>query len=196
MPEFKAGTQRLRGEVDAMGQWSLGADQRAFWWLVREGEGVRESAQLLGYDAHAGLSWARRTGGVRPELACHIPAGRYLYLEERIEILVGVRLGLSIRQIAAGLGRAPSTVLRELRRQRGPQYRTGALIRRSTGPRGRGRPRTRRCDYQPRKAQRDAERAASAAATRPGSWPADRGCGTGSKRCWKRSTHPSRSRPR
>jgi transposase, IS30 family len=147
-----------------MGQWSLRADQRAFWWLVRGGEGIRESAQLLGYDAAVGLSWARRTGGVCPDFARVIPAGRYLYLEERIEILVGVRLGLSIRQIAAGLGRAPSTVHRELRRHHGPQYRTRALIRGRT--RTRGRPPIRGCAYDPRKAQRNAERAASAAAAR------------------------------
>jgi IS30 family transposase len=153
-----------------MSQWSLRADQRAFWWLVRGGEGIRESAQLLGYDAAVGLSWARRTGGVCPDFARVIPAGRYLYLEERIEILVGVRLGFSIRQIAAGLGRAPSTVQRELRRQQGPHYRTRALLRRRTRTRAnpRGRPPIRGCGYHPRKAQRDAERAASAAAARPG----------------------------
>jgi IS30 family transposase len=150
-----------------MGQWSLRADQVAFWWLVRAGEGVREAAVLLGYDAAVGLEWLRRTGGVCPDFAKRVPTGRYLYLEERIEILVGIRLGWSIRKIAAGLGRAPSTVLRELRRQRGPQYRTRALIRRHAGPRGRGRPQIRACDYEPRKAQREAERRASIAAARP-----------------------------
>lgn len=119
----------------------------------------------LGYGATAGLSWARRTGGVCPDFARSIPVGRYLCLEERIEILVGLRLGRSIREIARDLGRSPSTVQRELRRQNGPQYRTRGLLRRRDR-RGRGRPRTRVCAYEPRRAQREAEHRASAAARR------------------------------
>lgn len=87
-----------------MAQQSLRADMRAFWWLVRAGEGFREAALALGYDATAGLSWARRTGGVCPDFARSIPVGRYLCLEERIEILVGLRLGRSIREVARDLG--------------------------------------------------------------------------------------------
>jgi IS30 family transposase len=37
-------------------------------------------------------------------------------MSEREDILAGIERGRSIRQIAKGLGRAPSTVLRELRR--------------------------------------------------------------------------------
>jgi IS30 family transposase len=44
--------------------------------------------------------------------------GRYLSLAEREEIALGRAQGLSIRAIAARLGRAPSTVSRELRRNR------------------------------------------------------------------------------
>ena len=39
-----------------------------------------------------------------------------LRLEEREEISRGIAVGRSIRQIAQGLGRAPSTVSREIRR--------------------------------------------------------------------------------
>jgi transposase len=149
-----------------MGQHSLRSDMRAFWWLVRAGEGFREAAGLLGYDVAMGLKWARRTGGMCPDYARSVPVGRYLCLEERIEILVGARLDLSIRAIASGLGRAPSTVLRELRRQRGSQFRTRALLR-QRGRATRGRPRTGPCGYDPRRAQREAEVRASAAAQRP-----------------------------
>lgn len=44
------------------------------------------------------------------------PSGRFLSLTEREEIAVGLASGQSIRQIAAGLGRAPSTISREVRR--------------------------------------------------------------------------------
>jgi transposase, IS30 family len=42
------------------------------------------------------------------------PTGRRLSLEDRIEIRSGLERGRSLRQIALGLGRAPSTVGREL----------------------------------------------------------------------------------
>jgi IS30 family transposase len=45
-------------------------------------------------------------------------SSRFLSQEERIEIADLRHAGLSIRQIAQRLGRAPSTVSRELRRQR------------------------------------------------------------------------------
>jgi IS30 family transposase len=58
------------------------------------------------------------------------PSGRYLSFEEREEIAVGLAANRSIRQIAAVLGRAPSTVSREIARNRGRghswQYRAGA----------------------------------------------------------------------
>src|SRR6202795_1952669 len=44
-----------------------------------------------------------------------------LRLEEREEISRGIAVGRSIRQIAQGLGRAPSTVSREIRRNGGSQ---------------------------------------------------------------------------
>ena len=52
-------------------------------------------------------------------------SARYLSEEERITIADRHRTGESLRSIAAGLGRAPSTVSRELRRNRNPagQYR-------------------------------------------------------------------------
>ena len=53
-----------------------------------------------------------RTGGIRP-----VPKRRWvvrLSLAEREEISRGLAAGLSLRAIAAGLGRAPSTVSREV----------------------------------------------------------------------------------
>jgi len=54
----------------------------------------------------------KRTGGIRP-----VPRRRWelrLSLAEREEISRGLAAGLSLRSIAAGLGRAPSTVSREV----------------------------------------------------------------------------------
>ena len=60
-------------------------------------------------------SGLRRAGGVKangPGPVC----GRYLSVAEREEIAVGVAAGESLRSVAARLGRAPSTVSREVRR--------------------------------------------------------------------------------
>ena len=55
-----------------------------------------------------------------------------LRLEEREEISRGIAVGRSIRQIAQGLGRAPSTVSREIRRNGGSQaYRANRADRRA-----------------------------------------------------------------
>src|SRR5262249_39805760 len=56
-----------------------------------------------------------------------------LRFEEREEISRGIAVGRSIRQIAQGLGRAPSTVSREIRRNAGSQaYRANRADRRAT----------------------------------------------------------------
>ncbi len=55
-----------------------------------------------------------------------------LRLEEREEISRGIAVGRSIRQIAQGLGRAPSTLSREIRRNGGSQaYRANRADRRA-----------------------------------------------------------------
>src|SRR6202035_5150834 len=58
-------------------------------------------------------------GGIAP--ASRGRALATLRLEEREEISRGIAVGRSIRQIAQGLGRAPSTVSREIRRNGGSQ---------------------------------------------------------------------------
>jgi len=60
-----------------------------------------------------------RHGGIAP--ASRGRALAALRLEEREEISRGIAVGRSIRQIAQGLGRAPSTVSREIRRNGGRQ---------------------------------------------------------------------------
>ena len=86
----------------------------AFWDGVRAGLPVGEAGAAAGAGRSA-EEWFRRAGGVKangPGPVC----GRYLSVAEREEIAVGVAAGEPLRAIAARLGRAPSTVSREVRR--------------------------------------------------------------------------------
>jgi len=106
----------------------------------------------MGLAEHTGRRWFNQAGGVVPAHVQAKRSGRYLSLEEREEIFVSVQRGSSIRFIAKSLGRAPSTVLRELRRNMRHQYRTCSRLE------GRaGKHRTRPWDYRPSLAQRRAD---------------------------------------
>ncbi len=85
------------------------------------------AAREVGASRSAGNNWARGykvyrngrvVGFVSPldRLAVREVSSRYLSQDERIEIADLRQSGLSIRMIAARIGRAPSTVSRELRR--------------------------------------------------------------------------------
>src|SRR6266581_2801443 len=87
-----------------------------FWRLIRDGVVREEAAQQVGYNRKAGQRWFSQAGGVVPAYVTAKRSGRCLSVEEREEIYAGVERGDSIRLIARSLGRAPSTVQRELRR--------------------------------------------------------------------------------
>jgi IS30 family transposase len=147
-----------------MTRWAIRAERREFWLLVRDGASYKQAAARLGLNEATGPKWARQVGGVTPYYVSRpAPQGRYLSLDERIQIQVGMHLELSIRAIARGLGRAPSTVQRELDRNSRATYRARPHCRkrsvRQRGRRFRG-PNT----YTAHGAQRWAENRASAAA--------------------------------
>ena len=89
--------------------------EREFWRQVKAGSSVEAAARLAGVSTQTGQRRFRQAGGVIP--ADLSPgAGRYLSFAEREHIALGRAAGHSMRQIAAELGRAPSTVSRELAR--------------------------------------------------------------------------------
>lgn len=126
--------------------------RRQFWLLIKAGLVRKQAAVALGLNEWTGKEWFRQAGGVIPAFLSSPVSDRFLSFAEREEILVGVDHGDSIRVIAKDLGRAPSTVLRELRRNMQQPYRT------RLGCSPLGRPRTRPLDYRPSLAQRRAER--------------------------------------
>ena len=101
--------------------------QAGFWDGVRAGLRVGEAAGAAGVSKGKAQEWFAQAGGVKANGAEPV-SGRYLSAAEREEIALGVAEGRSFRQIAAGLGRAVSTVSREVARNgyRG-RYRYRAL---------------------------------------------------------------------
>jgi IS30 family transposase len=93
------------------------AQERAFWARWKRGESVRAIERTLGLQLKALQSVVVRHGGIAP--APRTRAARVLCLAEREEISRGVAAGHSCRAIARAMGRAPSTVSREIARHGG-----------------------------------------------------------------------------
>jgi transposase, IS30 family len=90
---------------------------RWFWLQISAGRSIEEAAAAVGVSLPTGRRWFADVGGVKPRCSKEGPRRRpRLTLGERVLIDVGVKLGKSIRKIAAELGRAPSTVMREIER--------------------------------------------------------------------------------
>jgi len=126
--------------------------RRQFWLTVKAGKLAGEAGSAVGVRQETGERWFRQAGGVIPAHVLEQPCGRYLSLLEREEIFAGVEHGESIRAIARRLSRAPSTVLRELRRNMQHMYRTDWRLAGKAG-----RHRVRPWDYRPSLAQKRAE---------------------------------------
>jgi IS30 family transposase len=87
------------------------------WERWRQGESLQKIAQLFGRN-HSSISRIlAETGGIRPARRCRSRLA--LTLAEREEISRAVVAGQSIRSIARSIGRAPSTISREIKRNGG-----------------------------------------------------------------------------
>ena len=119
-----------------------------FWKEVGAGALREEAAERVGLNRQTGKRWFRQAGGVIPAFVRATSSGHYLSFAEREEIFAGVERDEPIRSIARRLGRAPSTVQRELRRNMRHRYRTRERLRG-----GAGAPRRLAWDYRPSLAQ-------------------------------------------
>jgi IS30 family transposase len=122
--------------------------------LRARGWSIRAAAREVGVSRTAGNNWARGyktyrngiiVGSVPPleRLAVRQVSPRFLSQDERIEIADLRHAGMSIRQIGHRLGRAPSTISRELRRNATSRagYRPFEAHRAATARRARHHPR-------------------------------------------------------
>jgi IS30 family transposase len=90
--------------------------ERAFWAKIAEGMSSEDAAVAVGVSGPVGSRWFRQRGGMPASLRCEPSSGRYLLFVEREEIALLRAQAVGVREIARRIGRAASTVSRELRR--------------------------------------------------------------------------------
>jgi len=89
--------------------------EQTFWNHVRNGSSWTAACEAVGVHPRQGYRWRKANGGRIPTSPRAI-SGRYLSLDERLRIADAHLAGDGVRAIATTLGRAPSTISRELRR--------------------------------------------------------------------------------
>ncbi|MGV9915608.1 IS30 family transposase [Streptomyces tendae] len=126
----------IRKDRNRQGRKPLTRERAAYFQLMEQGYSTREAARIVGIDRRTGKKWRnghKRGRKVVPPIyqehghasvAAEDPEAppcgpsRYLQEHDRIHIADRLREKASVRQIAAELGRSPSTISREIRRNR------------------------------------------------------------------------------
>ena len=143
----------IRKDRRPQGPGQLTRERAAYFQLMQQGYSSKEACRIVGIDARTGQKWrnGRHASGRQKKAVPPIyqeappPAGpsRYLREADRIHIADRLREKAAVRAIAAELGRSPSTVSREIRRNRHPgngQYRPHAAQARADARRPRPKP--------------------------------------------------------
>ncbi|MFF0110994.1 IS30 family transposase [Streptomyces hirsutus] len=126
-------------------------EREAYSQLMQQGLSSKEACRIVGINEKTGRRWrngrsADRRQKAAPPLHLVVPPSgpsRYLREDDRIHIADRLREKATIRAIAAELGRSPSTISREIRRNRHPangQYRPHAAQTRADARRPRPKP--------------------------------------------------------
>jgi IS30 family transposase len=92
-----------------------GEHLRQFWDAIRNGLTTEDAAALASVSSAVGFRWFRNSGGMLPLKRCS-QSGRYLSFTEREEIAILYAQDITVREISRRLGRSPSTISREVRR--------------------------------------------------------------------------------
>lgn len=111
----------LRGKLRSPGRPPVARREHRhrFWVLIAAGLPSEDAAMEVGVSQPVGFRWFREAGGIPPShlsRSSNPLSGRYLSFAEREEIALLQAQGHGVREIARRLGRAPSTISRELRR--------------------------------------------------------------------------------
>ena len=89
--------------------------RQRFWAAIRRGLTSEDAAAEAGVSQPVGTRWFREAGGMAPITQAPL-SGRYLSFTEREEIALLRAQKCGVRESARRLGRSPSTISRELRR--------------------------------------------------------------------------------
>src|ERR687888_2653574 len=89
--------------------------RQRFWAAIARGERSDVAGVEAGVSPVVGVRWFREAGGMPPFSQAPL-SGRFLSFAEREEIAVLRAGGCGVREVARRLGRSPSTISRELRR--------------------------------------------------------------------------------
>lgn len=125
----------LREKLRSPGRPGVGLREtrREFWAFIAQGLSSEDAAMKVGISPPVGSRWFRTAGEMAPShlsLSSKSPSTRYLPLAEREEIATLQAQGHGVREVARRLGRAVSTISRELRRN--AATRSGGLDYRAT----------------------------------------------------------------
>ena len=107
----------MRGHMWSPGRPSTARreDRVRFWEAIARGLSTEEAAVKTGLSPAVGSRWFRQAGGMPPIKLVPV-SSRYLSFSEREEIAILHAQKLGVREIARRVGRSPSTISRELRR--------------------------------------------------------------------------------
>lgn len=141
----------IRDRSVVQGRRPLSEEREEYFRLVDLGYSNKAACRIVGINVRTGRRWrygnsaTGRHVEVRPVTAAPRPSvrGRYLNEAERLHIADRVREKASLRTIARELDRSPSTISREIRRNRHPgngQYRPHAAQARADSRRPRPKP--------------------------------------------------------
>ena len=106
------------------------AQSAELWERWKKGEGLHAIGRVLGKPHSCIFNHLRPSGGIKPPSRRRSPLA--LTLGEREEVSRGLVAGRSVRALALALGRAPSTISREIGRNGGSgRYRAGVADKRA-----------------------------------------------------------------
>ncbi|WP_329261070.1 IS30 family transposase [Actinoallomurus sp. NBC_01490] len=141
----------IRADRTQRGPKALVREREEYFRLMDQGLSSKEACRIVGINPRTGKRWrngvkATAHNKARPPISrpsAQAGCSRYLREEERVHIADRLGEGVSLRLIAAELGRSPSTISREVRRNRhlaSGQYRPHAAQARADARRPRPRP--------------------------------------------------------
>src|SRR3954469_14205753 len=116
-PKRRRSDRALRAPMRSPGRPPVARREhrQRFWAAIADGVWSDRAGVLAGVSPAVGVRWFREGGGMRSVSRAPL-SGRYLSFAEREEIALLKAGGCGVREIARRLGRSPSTISRELRR--------------------------------------------------------------------------------